>query len=349
MSYSDEYGHARQIPPTHVVNWSLLPRPRPSAIDLPENALPGPQPKGKRRGRPDLRVNNAADDEAELFIYDEITDPLWAEFGLGISAAGFANELKELRGKRLTVHINSPGGSVFEGTAIYNLLRGHDAPVNVIVDGIAASIASVIAMAGDTVTMAPHSMLMIHDAWGITMGNAEDHQQQAAVLDKLSDNIAGVYAERGDKRVNWRAKMKAESWITAEEAVSLKLADRIDTSSTPAQAKFDLSRFRNVPPDLAAAQALPEPTLTERDAERVLRDAGFSRDQAKTIVGRGWPKAEEWDAPEADAEPATESDGESVPEIPEAPAAEMAADPPAPAHATARARELVLMEAQLSA
>lgn len=271
---------------------AALPRNR-STIPVTEDAdairsrLAAAKPKNRK---PWFRFENAADDAVDLFIYDEITDPFWSEFGFGISAASFATELSRNKGKALTVHINSPGGSVFEGTAIYNLLRGHSAPVHVIVDGIAASIASVIAMAGDTVTMAPHSMLMIHDAWGITMGNAADHEQQAKVLNKLSDNIAAVYAERGDKRVNWRAKMLEETWITDAEAVAWKLADRIDESVPTAQAKFDLSRYANVPECLtcqADADGIAT-TPTKRSAEQALRDAGFSAREAKVILASGW-------------------------------------------------------------
>lgn len=272
------------------------------AIEIPEgvDAIRSRLPKAK--AKPYFRFENAADDAAEIFIYDEITDPFWAEFGMGISAAGFAKELQAVKGRAITVHINSPGGSVFEGTAIYNLLRGHDAPVNVIVDGIAASIASVIAMAGDTVTMAPHSMLMIHDAWGITMGNAQDHEQQAKVLNKLSDNIAAVYRERGDSRKNWRALMLAETWITDEEAVAWKLADRVDVSAQAAQANFDLSRYRNVPetlkPEPIDLRTVPVPTPTKREVEDALRDVGISNRAAKAAVAAIWKDEADRDDPD---------------------------------------------------
>jgi ATP-dependent protease ClpP protease subunit len=261
-------------------------------IEMPEGAadlrqqMAAAKPKNKRRDW--FRIENAADEMAEVFIYDEITDPLWAEFGLGISAKSFADELHALKGKAITLHINSPGGSVFEGTAIYNLIRQHDAPVNVIVDGIAASIASVIAMAGTTVTMAPHSMLMIHEASGFTMGNAAVHEQQAAILNKLSDNIASVYRERGDSRINWRQKMLDETWITAEEAVQWKLADRIDDAADPAQNRFDLSRFRNPPTDLAVSMD-EEAARAKRTVEDVLRDeCELTNREVKAVVSEVW-------------------------------------------------------------
>lgn len=284
---------------TEPIKWTV--RPRPPQITLPDNsaALFPKADKRSRKPREWYRFENAAadDEAADVWIYDEISDPFLAEFfGIGISAAGFVKELQTLKGKALNVHINSPGGSVFEGLAIYNALRAHQAPVNVIVDGAAFSIASVIAMSGDTVTMAPHSMMMIHEPWGITIGNAADHAQQVKVLNKIGDDIAAVYNERADSRINWRAKMAEETWLTDEDAVKLGLADRIDTQATPAQNSFDLSRFRNVPADLAPGTISPEdadPTPTKRTAEQALRDAGFSVREAKAIVAKGWVTLEE--------------------------------------------------------
>lgn len=244
--------------------------------------------KGSRRQQAKTwyRFENAAEG-ADVFLYDEITDPFSSAMGAGISALGFARDLQSLRGKALNVHVNSPGGSVFEGLAVYNLLRQHDGPVNVIVDGIAASIASVIAMAGDTVTMSPHALMMIHDASGLTIGNADDHRQQANVLDKLSEDIAAVYRERGDSRRNWRGLMKAETWLTADEAVSMGLADRIGEPTSAPTNRFDLSRYWNVPASLTASQVEdkhPDRTPTKRDIEDALRDVGVSQRLRKTIL-----------------------------------------------------------------
>lgn len=257
----------------------------------------------KRQERAWYRFENAADG-ADVFLYDEITDPFSSAMGGGISALGFARDLQGLRGKALNVHVNSPGGSVFEGLAVYNLLRQHDGPVNVIVDGIAASIASVIAMAGDSVTMSPHALMMIHDASGLTIGNADDHRQQANVLDKLSEDIAAVYRERGDSRRNWRGLMKAETWLTAEEAVSMGLADRIGEPATAPTNHFDLSRYRNVPASLTAQadEAHPDRSLTKREIEDALRDAGLSSSKAKAFVSEGWKVMASAETADADPE-----------------------------------------------
>ena len=146
------------------------------------------------------RITNAASaDEAEVMLYDEVGG--W----YGATADQFIADLRGVTAPNLRVRINSPGGSVFEGIAIANALRSHPASVTVQVDGIAASIASVIAMAGDRIEMAPNTMLMIHDASGVCLGNAADMEEMAELLDLISDNIADAYAQRaGGTRDEWR-------------------------------------------------------------------------------------------------------------------------------------------------
>lgn len=167
------------------------------------------------------RITNAADpDEAEVMIYDEVGG-WW-----GTTADDLIAELKGISSPRMRVRINSPGGSVFEGIAIANALRAHPATVTVQVDAIAASIASVIAMAGDRIEMAPNSMMMIHDASGMAWGNAAEMEEMAELLDLISDNIADAYAQRaGGTREQWRERMKAETWYLPEDAVDNGLAD----------------------------------------------------------------------------------------------------------------------------
>nr|WP_260859759.1 head maturation protease, ClpP-related [Streptomyces cupreus] len=153
-------------------------------------------------------------------LYDEIGG--W----FGSTADELIAELRQITAPRMRVRVNSPGGSVFEGIAIANALRSHPANVTVQVDGIAASIASVIAMAGDRIEMAPNTMLMIHDASGLCMGDASDMEEMAELLDLISDNIADAYAARaGGTRDEWRARMRAETWYLPEDAVENGLAD----------------------------------------------------------------------------------------------------------------------------
>ncbi|CAM5718226.1 ATP-dependent Clp protease proteolytic subunit [Streptomyces fumanus] len=193
------------------------------------------------------RITNAADpDEAELLLYDEIGG-WW-----GCTADQLIADLRGITAPRMRVRVNSPGGSVFEGVAIANALRSHPASVTVQVDGIAASIASVIAMAGDRIEMAPNTMLMIHDASGVCLGNAADMEEMAELLDLISDNIADAYAARaGGTREQWRERMRAETWYLPEDAVENGLADEAipaPKAGTPAEPDEDDDE-----PDMARA------------------------------------------------------------------------------------------------
>lgn len=177
---------------------------------------------------------------AKVYIYDAIGG--W----FGVAASDFIREINDLDVDEIELHLNSPGGSAFDGVAIYNALRQHDADITVIVDGLAASAASAIAMAGDTIVMGSGSMMMIHDGDTIAWGNADDLREVADILDKLSDSYAGIYAKKaGGSPADWRTVMKAETWYTAQEAVDAGLADQVDDDATDddATASFDLSIF----------------------------------------------------------------------------------------------------------
>ncbi|MFD7794330.1 head maturation protease, ClpP-related [Streptomyces sp. NPDC059759] len=191
------------------------------------------------------RITNAASpDEAEVMLYDEIGG--W----YGATADEFIADLRGITSPNLRVRINSPGGSVFEGIAIANALRSHPGNVIIQVDSVAASIASVIAMAGDRVEMAPNSMLMIHDASGVCLGNAADMEEMSKLLALISDNIADAYAARaGGTREEWRAAMQAETWYLPDAAVEAGLADealsvpkRGEPVENPDEAQPDMAR-----------------------------------------------------------------------------------------------------------
>ncbi len=183
-------------------------------------------------------VNVAETSSAEVYLYDEIGY-------FGTSAQAFVDEIRALDVTSIELHVNSPGGEVWDGIAILNCLRAHKATVTTIVDGVAASAASFIAMAGDEIVMARNSELMIHDAWGLCMGNAADMTELAGRLDQMSDNIASIYAEKaGGDIASWRETMRSEVWYSAQEAVDAGLADRvIAKDGEPAKAKVDLSVF----------------------------------------------------------------------------------------------------------
>lgn len=181
---------------------------------------------------------------AEIAIYDEIGSD-W--YGDGVSAKSFADQLADIDADQIELAINSPGGDAWDGLAIMNQLRRHPAQVNVTVDGLAASAASIIAMAGDHITMNRGAEMMIHDASGLCYGNATDMTETAAVLSKISDSYASAYAARtGRTREDMRALMDAETWFDAEEAVEAGLADDwVDAPAAAARFDFQRAHFKH--------------------------------------------------------------------------------------------------------
>ena len=168
-------------------------------------------------------IKAKANDTAEISIYDEIG--FW-----GVSAASFAQDLKSCGNnlKQINLHIHSPGGDVFDGIAIYNLLKNHPANVTVYIDGLAASMASVIAMAGNEVIMPENAMMMIHKPWGIQGGDAEDMRKYADLLDKVENTLIPAYASKTGKTPEELAEMlSAETWLTAKECVEQGFADKL--------------------------------------------------------------------------------------------------------------------------
>lgn len=164
---------------------------------------------------------NAQDDKAVIRIYDEIS--FW-----GITSDDFARELAQVKASEIEVQINSPGGDVFDGLAIFNSLRAHPARVTTRVDGVAASAASVIAQAGDHRVMMSSAQMMIHEAWGLAIGSAAEMRAFADVLDQQNDVMARLYASRaGGDADEFRALMATETWLTDAKAVELGLADEV--------------------------------------------------------------------------------------------------------------------------
>ena len=191
--------------------------------------------------KPWFTLKNQADQPAELLIYDVIGD--WQ----GLSAKELVSELKAITSDEITVRINSPGGSVFDGIAIYNALRYHDAVINVRIEGLAASIASVIAMAGDRITMAENSLMMIHNLLGWVGGEAEDMRRTADMLDKATEAIALAYSGKSGQPVaDITPLMASETWMTAKEAQEHGFVDVVDQPVQLA-ASLDLSMFQQVP------------------------------------------------------------------------------------------------------
>lgn len=195
-----------------------------------------------------FRIENKATGPADVFIYDEIG-------GFGVSVGDFLAEVRSVEGP-VNLHLNSPGGDVFDGMAVYAALKRRSEPTTVIVDGLAASIASVIALGADKVVMAPKAKMMIHDGWTAAAGNAQDFRKLVDLLDDTSNNIASVYNDKAGGGVEfWRERMRAETWYSADEALKAGLIDEIE-GQAKARDDFDLSMF-----NYAGRDAAPEPVL----------------------------------------------------------------------------------------
>jgi ATP-dependent protease ClpP protease subunit len=204
----------------------------------PPTARLAADPEGDGGETPDPTVEEASG-ATKFYIYSEIGG--W----FGVWPEDVISALAGIKGD-VELHLHSPGGDAFDGVAIYNAFRAHEGKVHGIVDGLAASAASVIAMAADDLEMKRGSQLMIHDAWGVAVGPAEDMGQMQKFLNKVSDATASIYAAKaGGTAAEWRTAMKAESWYTDEEAVESGLADTLETSVVAAKSKWNLKAFQH--------------------------------------------------------------------------------------------------------
>lgn len=180
----------------------------------------------------------------DVFASDDDEAAWWG----GISPRQFMSALEQTDGP-VTLRINSPGGSVFGAQAMVAAMRAHGHPITARVDSLAASAASVIACEAATCEMVPGSLMMIHKAWGLTVGNSDDHTSTAGLLDKIDGVIASTYARRSEGDVaGFMDLMTAESWFTAEEAVAAGLADSVagENKQRPSN-KWDLSAYAKAP------------------------------------------------------------------------------------------------------
>ena len=213
----------------------------------------------------------------EVQLYEEIGRDMWT--GEGTTAKQFQEDLKAA-GDVSSIHlrVNSPGGSVWDGISMYNILLSHPATVTVTVDGLAASIASVIIMAGSEISMAANSMLMIHNPYTVMGGDAHEMRKMAETLDKVKGSMITAYRRHTKKTKEAVGKiMDDETWLTAEEAVDAGFVEEIldpdETTDLAANlASPILARCRHVPAKLAAlagAKAENRSTSEERDRQRL--------------------------------------------------------------------------------
>jgi len=209
------------------------------------------------------RIENAASAEPELYLYGQIGKDF---FGEGISADQVVKDLNALgKKKQITVRIDSPGGAVFEGTNIYNALVRNPAKIHIEIDALAASIASIIAMAGDRIRIADNAMMMIHEPAGVVMGTAKDMRDLANLLDKTRGNLIGIYAKRtGLDNEKVSSLMQAESWFNATEALQAGfVTDILPAKIANNSASFDKNLlaklgYRNIPAYLISNREKPK-------------------------------------------------------------------------------------------
>ena len=204
------------------------------------------------RGRIEVRAADDSEDVAEIRIYEEIGLDWWT--GEGMTPARMAEALDEIAGREVLVRINSPGGNVFDGVAIYNLLAERRERVTVRVDGIAASAASIVAMAGDKIEAAGNAQIMVHNAWTVAIGNAQEMRDVADILERIDSQIADTYSARSGTPVEQiRSLMDAESYLTAQDAADVGLVDEVlPLKSQPDEPSGD-PESRAARPSVAAA------------------------------------------------------------------------------------------------
>lgn len=224
-------------------------------------------------------IKNMADGVLNISIHDEIG--IW-----GISAKEFIQELRSHTNiKSINLSVHSPGGSVIDGFAMYNVLKNHPAKVFGSVEGIAASAASYVLMASDVIEMPEDSFLMIHNAWGFAIGDADELRDTADIMDKLQDSIVNIYVQQSGKdETEIREMMKVETWMNASDALDHGFIDTI-TGAIDVAAKIGAftKYFKSMPVENSANA---EGIETVKDFDKCLRDAGLSRTLAQVLTSK---------------------------------------------------------------
>jgi len=184
-------------------------------------------------------IQNKAGKPADVYIFDEIGT-------YGITAQEFITDIKDLKDTPINLRINSLGGDVFDGMAMYNVIKRREAKTTVYIEGIAASIATIISLGADEVVMAENSLFMIHNAWGGTMGEAKDMRKTADTLEKITGELTDIYRKKTGLSYDALAEMMdEETWLNANEALEMGFIDTISDSIKVA-AKYDVSKFKNI-------------------------------------------------------------------------------------------------------
>lgn len=268
-----------------------------SLRNLPQAALPA-KPQNFQWDAPsdvlarwaELPQAAQSDDPATISIFEQIGEDWWT--GGGFTAKRASAALRSIGNNPVTVNINSPGGDLFEGIAIYNIFAAHPAKVTVNVMGIAASAASIIAMAGDEIAMGIGSFLMVHNAWGVVIGNRHDLADAAVLFEGFDRAIVDIYEARtGAKRAEIERLMDAETFMGPSDAIKHGFADTVlESEPAPAEASNQVDRA----------------LMARRQTEAALARAGFSRgDRQQMISALGAQR-------DASTTPAARDAGETV-------------------------------------
>ena len=236
-----------------------------------------------------FEIKASADkNEADVFIYGEITKYAWEDEGEH-SATTFKNELDQVgEVDTINLYINSPGGSVFEGITIHNMLKRHEARVIVHVDALAASIASVIAMAADEIRMPSNSMLMIHNPWTFAIGNSADLRKEADDLERIGKSSMQSYLDKAQDKLDEKTLQELldeETWLSADQAYSYGLCDVVEESNNMAASISGeyLQRYKNVPKQLASNNVMSKEELELR--QKISDEAKSASEITQTLLG----------------------------------------------------------------
>ena len=220
----------------------------------------------------------AGEDSTKVMLYDDIG--AW-----GKNAKDFANEFDAIATPKIDLHIHSYGGEILDGLAIYNTIKNHKAEVTVHIDGIAASIASVIALAGDKVCISKSAYMMIHNGWGYAIGDPAEMRKQADVLDKLCNSLAEIYSAKSGKKVeDIRNDMDAETWLDAGEAKAYGLVDEIENDDEEEESEDGMAamsilravaKYQKTPPKLRKFAASLAPKLSNKKEPAMAKPVKF--------------------------------------------------------------------------
>ena len=246
---------------------SLRKLPEIKAFDGLSSLTFEPDESALAKWRPGVQAAVEGDDNV-ISIYDVIGEDFWT--GEGVTSKRIAGALRRIGNQDVVVNVNSPGGDFFEGIAIYNLLREHPAKVTIKVLGLAASAASIIAMAGDEIQISEVGFLMVHNAWAVAVGNRHDFAETAATLEPFDDAMASLYATRaGVDKAEAASWMDDETWFNGSRAVEIKLADSLLPSSQVSESTAQSTK------SLAAA----------RRVEAALAKQGLPRNERRSLIG----------------------------------------------------------------